>query len=219
MYPAEFGGKASALINVVTKSGSNAFHGSALEFFRNDALRRAQLLRRSGQAGAAAAPEPVRRAHSADRCARDRTFFFVSYEGQRIRAVADADVLGADRRRCAPGDFSGLAPLCDPLTRTASGAARRSPATRFRRAASIRSRWRCLQQVPLPTSGGAVQNLLAVGTQDEPDGSVHACASIIGCPPTTRSFGRFTAVRRQRHAAVRHEPAQRNARARLRPRR
>ena len=36
MYPAEFGGKSSALINVVSKSGSNAFHGSLFEFFRND---------------------------------------------------------------------------------------------------------------------------------------------------------------------------------------
>src|SRR6202035_5604693 len=36
MYPAEFGGKASALVNVVTKSGGNAFHGSALEFGRSD---------------------------------------------------------------------------------------------------------------------------------------------------------------------------------------
>src|SRR5579864_1944830 len=38
LYPPEFGGKASALINVVTKSGANAFHGGALEFLRNNAL-------------------------------------------------------------------------------------------------------------------------------------------------------------------------------------
>src|ERR1700737_2892371 len=38
LYPVEFGGKASALINVVTKSGSNTLHGSALEFLRHDAL-------------------------------------------------------------------------------------------------------------------------------------------------------------------------------------
>src|SRR5207249_193173 len=38
MYPAEFGGKASALVNVVTKSGGNAVHGSAAGFFRNDAF-------------------------------------------------------------------------------------------------------------------------------------------------------------------------------------
>jgi hypothetical protein len=36
MYPAEFGGKASALINVATKAGGNAMHGSLFEFHRND---------------------------------------------------------------------------------------------------------------------------------------------------------------------------------------
>src|SRR5436190_22023356 len=35
-YPAEFGGKASALINVATRAGSNAFHGSVFEFLRHD---------------------------------------------------------------------------------------------------------------------------------------------------------------------------------------
>ena len=38
MYPAEFGGKASALINVSTRAGANQFHGSLFEFHRNDAL-------------------------------------------------------------------------------------------------------------------------------------------------------------------------------------
>src|SRR5689334_15450614 len=36
MYPAEFGGKASALINVATKAGSNTFSGSLFEFHRDD---------------------------------------------------------------------------------------------------------------------------------------------------------------------------------------
>ncbi|MFY9528541.1 MAG: TonB-dependent receptor [Candidatus Acidiferrales bacterium] len=35
-YAPEFGGKSGAVINVVTKSGSNSFHGSVFEFVRND---------------------------------------------------------------------------------------------------------------------------------------------------------------------------------------
>ena len=35
-YPAEFGGKASALINVATRAGSNVFHGTFFEFLRHD---------------------------------------------------------------------------------------------------------------------------------------------------------------------------------------
>jgi hypothetical protein len=35
-YPAEFGGKASALINVATRTGTNAFHANAFEFGRHD---------------------------------------------------------------------------------------------------------------------------------------------------------------------------------------
>jgi hypothetical protein len=35
-YPAEFGGKASALINVATRTGTNAFHANVFDFGRND---------------------------------------------------------------------------------------------------------------------------------------------------------------------------------------
>src|SRR5215831_10464018 len=38
IYPAEFGGKASATISAVTKSGGNAFHADMYEFLRNDVL-------------------------------------------------------------------------------------------------------------------------------------------------------------------------------------
>ena len=35
-YAPEFGGKSGAVINVVSKSGSNSLHGSVFEFVRND---------------------------------------------------------------------------------------------------------------------------------------------------------------------------------------
>ena len=37
-YSAEFGGNSGAVINVVSKRGSNAFHSTLFEFLRNDAL-------------------------------------------------------------------------------------------------------------------------------------------------------------------------------------
>ena len=166
MYPAEFGGKASALINVVTKSGSNTFHGSVLEFFRHDRLdarnyfddpTRPTPPLRQNQFGVNLGG-PVR---------RERAFFFFSYEGQRIRrSLTQTFSVPTDALR--RGTFSGFAPLCDPLTRTASGACtpfanNQIPAARLDPVALA-----LLQHVPLPTSGGAVQNLLAVGEEQNP---------------------------------------------------
>ena len=120
MYSAEFGGKASALINVVTKSGTNAFHGTALGFFRNERLDSRNYFAdrskqnpplRQGQFGVNVGG-PVR---------RDRTFFFFSYEGQRLRR-AQTQVFSVPTAALRAGDFSGMASLCDPLTRTAAGA-------------------------------------------------------------------------------------------------
>jgi hypothetical protein len=77
MYPAEFGGKASALINVATKAGGTALHGSLFEFHRNDIfdahnyfdLQEAPVppLRQNQFGGALGGP-----------LAKDRSFFFVS---------------------------------------------------------------------------------------------------------------------------------------------
>src|SRR5262249_35097725 len=84
MYPAEFGGKASALVNVVTKSGANAFHGSALEFARNDRFNGYNYFDDRSK------PVPGLNQHQfgvnlGGPLRKDRTFFFLSYEGQRIR--------------------------------------------------------------------------------------------------------------------------------------
>src|SRR5262245_22025225 len=83
LYDAENGRQGGATVNIVTKTGSNSIHGSAFEFFRNDALNandwfRNKLLQpkgvlRQNQYGATIGG-PLK---------KDRTFYFVSYQGTR----------------------------------------------------------------------------------------------------------------------------------------
>jgi hypothetical protein len=79
-YSAEFGRGNGAILNAVMKSGTNSFHGDVYEFFRNDALdaRNAFDTSRQGyhqnQFGATFGGPII----------KDRTFFFVDYEGLRI---------------------------------------------------------------------------------------------------------------------------------------
>ena len=79
MYPVEFGGKASALINVATRAGSNVPHGSIFEFHRNEAFDAKNSFHPEGQ------PKPPLRRNQfgvaiGEPLVQDRTFFFGSYE-------------------------------------------------------------------------------------------------------------------------------------------
>jgi hypothetical protein len=83
-YEPEYGRNAGAVINIVTNSGSNAFHGDVFDYFRNDALDARNFFDPVGtekapfhnnQFGVAIGGPIV----------RDKTFFFFDYEGQRER--------------------------------------------------------------------------------------------------------------------------------------
>jgi hypothetical protein len=83
LYPAEITRTAGGVIEIVTKGGSNQFHGSLFEFFRNDALNAAYY-----QFGAHN-PKPKLRQNQfggslSGPIFRDRTFFFGDYEGLRL---------------------------------------------------------------------------------------------------------------------------------------
>jgi hypothetical protein len=192
MYPPEFGGKASALINVVTKSGSNALHGSGLEFFRSnhfdshnyfDDQSRAVPTLNQHQFGVNIGG-PVK---------KDQTFFFFSYEGQRL-TKALTQTFSVPPPAFRAGDFSSLStPLCDPTTRTASGctpfAGNRIPAERLDPIAQG-----LLARVPLPTSSGTVQNLLSNANEETPMNQfvIKADHRLGG---SDNIFGRFTSYR------------------------
>ena len=78
-YSAQFGRAVGGIVNIVTKSGTNRLHGSAYEYFRNDAMDATNALAagfnklRQNQFGGTLGG-PIQ---------KDRTFFFGNYEGQR----------------------------------------------------------------------------------------------------------------------------------------
>lgn len=89
-YSAEYGRSAGVVITAVTKSGTNEYHGSAWEFLRNDALNATNFFAttkpflRQNQFGFSLGG-PVRLPRYDG---RNRTFFFGSYQGLRIREQA-----------------------------------------------------------------------------------------------------------------------------------
>lgn len=112
-YSAEFGHYSGGVVNMVTKSGTNAVHASAFEFLRSDKLNAAPwnvpnkpALHRNQFGGTIGGP-----------VIKNRTFFFFSYSGLRERTTAlpIATVPTALERN---GDFSASAikPI-DPVTK------------------------------------------------------------------------------------------------------
>jgi hypothetical protein len=102
MYDAEFGGGGGAVINVITKSGGNDVHGAVYAFHRNDALDARNFFSEE--------VEPLKRNQFGFSLGgpirKDQTFFFVNYEGTRVReGIATSAVVPSLSDR--EGDFSG----------------------------------------------------------------------------------------------------------------
>ena len=107
---AEFGAVAGGIINVVTQSGTNAFHGSAWEFLRNEKMDARNFFLptrnplRQNQFGVAAGG-PVLFPHLYN--GRNRTFFFFAYEGFRQSQEAQS-IVRVPTAAQLTGDFSSL---------------------------------------------------------------------------------------------------------------
>ena len=164
MYPPEFGGKASALINVATKSGTNNVHGSVFEFVRNDIFDAHNFFDDKSK------PIPPLRQNQfgfslGAPISRDRTFFFLSYEGQRMRRSLTR-TFSVPPEAVRQGDFSGFTSVCDPL-KIDSGTnqctpfpGNQVPSDRIDPIAKA-----FLENVPLPTSDLPIQNLISAERQ------------------------------------------------------
>jgi hypothetical protein len=125
-YSAEFGRTAGAQINVVSKSGTNRFSGSLFEYVRNNAFdaknalgfdvpgtpddESEKVLRRNQFGATLGGPMPFfnfGEGGPAFESGKDKTFFFVSYEGTRERRSATS-LQTAPNAAWLRGDFSSL---------------------------------------------------------------------------------------------------------------
>ena len=83
-HDAAFGRNGGGQINIVLKSGTNGFHGTVYEFFRNGALDARNYFAPANEPK----PKYQRNQYGASfggPVAKDKTFFFVDYEGTRAR--------------------------------------------------------------------------------------------------------------------------------------
>ena len=106
-FDAEYGRNSGAVVNVVTKSGTNQWHGNVYEYFRNKVLNAQGYFNtikpqfNQNQFGGTFGG-PLR---------KDRTFFFVSYEGRRVRQGISGDLVTVPTPSERTGDFSENGPF------------------------------------------------------------------------------------------------------------
>jgi len=111
-FDAEYGRNSGSVVNVVTKGGTNEFHGDVYEFFRNTDLDSRGFFDTSrpefdqNQFGGTLGGPIV----------KDRTFFFVSAEGRIIREGISSDVVTVPTVAERSGDFSAGSPFTGTLT-------------------------------------------------------------------------------------------------------
>jgi hypothetical protein len=108
-------------VTIVTKSGTNKFHGSVFEFNRNKAYAANNFFSNAvpQPAGQKAKRPPFNRNEFGFTLGgpvrKDKTFFFGNYEGLRER-FPRVNTLSVATAAMRDGDFTGLPPIIDPLT-------------------------------------------------------------------------------------------------------
>lgn len=109
-FSAEYGQNSSGVVNVVTKSGTNAFHGDAFEFVRNGDFNARNFF--------SATPDPLHRNQFGGTFGgpilRDKLFFFGGYQGTRTRDSLGGLSAYVPTPANVAGDFSSLLSASNP---------------------------------------------------------------------------------------------------------
>jgi len=109
-YPAEEGRAGGAVINLITKSGTNAFHGGVYEYFRNDKLNANDFFANSSGIGRAEFRQNQFGGSLGGPIRRNKTFFFGDMEVLRLIQGKNTGLLATPTafEKAHPGDFSDV---------------------------------------------------------------------------------------------------------------
>ncbi len=139
-YSAEMGRTAGAVVNIITKAGTNSFHGSAYEYLRNDILDAKDFF------ASPSLPKPEYRQNvfggsAGGPIVKNKTFFFGDVEANRtIQGVIQRTTIPTLFEEQNPGDFSDIGgPTVPAASITAPGLA-------------------YFKMYPAPTTSGSVLN-------------------------------------------------------------
>jgi hypothetical protein len=109
-YSAEYGQNAGGVVTIVTRSGTNAYHGSGFDFLRNAVLNARNFF--------AAYRDPLKRNQFGGTFGgpiiKNRTFFFVGYQGTRIRSSQGGLSSFVPTQAELGGDFSAYLSASNP---------------------------------------------------------------------------------------------------------
>jgi hypothetical protein len=124
----QYGRFAGGVVNFTTKSGTNSLHGAAWEYLRNKVLNANTFFNNKNGTPTGAftqnqfgfnigGPVVIPKLYNG----KDKTFFFVNYEGFRLRQGASSTQTVPTAAERA-GDLSALSQIYDPLTTCGTGA-------------------------------------------------------------------------------------------------
>ena len=179
LYSADIGRNSGAVVDVITKSGTNQLHGSLFEFLRNSDVDARTYFNKVGTnfpafrlnqfGGSLGGPVVIPKVYHG----KDKTFFFVDYEGYRSSSQI-FELGNIPTLRMRTGDFGELLPgtlIYDPLTTIPNPAVPGSflrtpfpsnviPAARFDPIA-----YKMINAYPTPTSTARINNYAAARIQ------------------------------------------------------
>ena len=164
--PAEFGNFMGGIISATIKSGTNQFHGSAYEFFRNDVLNANTWSNNFEGAARSAVRWNNFGATFGGPIKKDKLFFFADYQGSRLDTPTSISTTSLYTTAERTGDFSQLlnqaspVQLYNPFSLTATGA--RTPFANNQVPLSLMSpaalKIITSQYYPQPTNGNLINN-------------------------------------------------------------